>query len=100
MLRQRNRTLSQPQISPAPSVISTTEWNHALDSLCLPPQQVRTIGLLFQGMGDKQIALEMRISVPTVRSHLRRLFNRLGASDRMDLAFRFIAASRDGNEQP
>ena len=42
--------------------------------------------LIRGGLGNKQIAAELGLSVYTVNSHLNRMMRRLGADDRLQLA--------------
>ena len=44
--------------------------------------------MLALGKGDKEIASQLRVKVPTVRSHLTRLFRKTGAVNRVELAVR------------
>jgi DNA-binding CsgD family transcriptional regulator len=69
-------------------------WQRVLERCRMSPQQAKLAELLLYGLGDKQIAAVMRISISTVRSHLNRLFFRSGAEDRHTLAMRLVAASR------
>ena len=53
--------------------------------LSLPPRQAEVVEQLLLGHSDKQIARDLGMSVPTVRTHLCRLFSRLGVQDRCEL---------------
>lgn len=61
------------------------EWKQIVDQLRLSPQQARIVRRILQGMGDKQIAADLGIGIPTVRTHLTRLYVRLGVVDRVQL---------------
>jgi len=56
----------------------------------LSPRQDQIVALLFKGYGDKQIALELGLSLPTVRTHMTRLFGKIGVSDRCNLLIHFF----------
>lgn len=64
-------------------------------ALELAPQQERIVRLLMQSKGDKQIASELGIAFPTVRTYLNRVFERAGVSDRMELVHRVYAIAID-----
>jgi DNA-binding NarL/FixJ family response regulator len=66
-------------------VFSRREWLQLKEDLSLSCRQAAVIQQLFQGHSDKQIARELCISVPTVRTHLNRLFFRFGVQDRCEL---------------
>lgn len=53
--------------------------------LRLSPRQRQLLSGLFDGLSDKQIAARLRISVPTVRTHLQRMFSRFQVQDRLEL---------------
>jgi len=66
-------------------IFSKGEWEGLVDSLGLSPQQSSIVQHLCAGMSDKQIATEMGISLPTVRTHISRLFMKYGVQDRVHL---------------
>jgi DNA-binding NarL/FixJ family response regulator len=60
----------------------------------LSPRQKQIVSLLFKGCSDKQIAHQLDICVPTVRTHMSRLFAKVGASDRSELLIHFFKDAR------
>ncbi|WP_410641038.1 helix-turn-helix transcriptional regulator [Amycolatopsis sp. lyj-346] len=52
----------------------------------LSPAELRVIGLIQQGLTNRQIAGTLQISEKTVESHLTRLFAKTGCRSRLDLA--------------
>jgi len=52
------------------------------------------VGLLLQGLRNKEIAAELRIGEGTVKVHLHNVFEKLGVSSRMELA---LLASRSAD---
>lgn len=71
-------------------LFSEQEWGRVTQGLHLSPRQRALAHNLLLGKSDKQIAREMGIAVPTVRSHITRLFQRFDASDRVELILRLI----------
>ena len=59
--------------------------------LQLSPQQATILGLIFRGHKDKQIASEMGLNRYTIRTYLKRVFDRVGVEDRMGLVLRVLA---------
>ncbi len=59
----------------------------------LTDEQVRILELVTQGWSDRRIALEMRMSLSTLRRRLRAASDALGAPSRLTLA---VAAVRAG----
>jgi len=64
----------------------------------LPPRQGEIAFLLVDGLGDKQIATKLKLHLPTVRTHLNRLFDRCGVSDRLGLVIHVFKTFRRMND--
>jgi DNA-binding NarL/FixJ family response regulator len=60
----------------------------------LTPRQSEIALLICQGHPYKRIAQRTGISINTVRMHMRALFPKLGAHDRLGVVLRMIAADR------
>jgi len=54
------------------------------DSEPLTERELEVLGLAAKGHGNKQIAAELGLSVPTVKSHLVNIFNKLGVASRTE----------------
>jgi DNA-binding NarL/FixJ family response regulator len=52
----------------------------------LTPRQAEILALVAAGLADKEIAVRLNVSVPTVRTHLRRLFRDRGYHNRAEAA--------------
>jgi len=72
------------------AIFSDKEWAQIIDELSLSPRQKEIIQCLLLGDSDKQIANDLHISVPTVRTHLSRLFIKLDVQDRVELILRIF----------
>ncbi|KKM06583.1 hypothetical protein LCGC14_1742550 [marine sediment metagenome] len=59
------------------------EWDGLAGSIPLSARQFDISRCLFRGLGDKQIAQELGISMSTVRTHMSRLFDKAGTQDRV-----------------
>lgn len=69
-------------------------WRKVSVSLALSPQQLRIVELILQGQQDKEIASELGLSVPTVRTYLKRIFDRTGVADRLALVLHVFAIAQ------
>ncbi len=49
------------------------------------PREMDVLRLLGRGLGNKEIAHELGVSVPTVRTHLNRIYEKVGPMSRMEL---------------
>lgn len=54
----------------------------AIASLGLTPREVEVLGLLAAGQANKEIARALEVSPNTVKTHLARLYEKLGATSR------------------
>jgi len=72
-------------------VFSGGEWLQLKADLALSRRQEEVVEQLFLGHSDKQIANALCMSVPTVRTHLCRLFSRFGVEDRCGLVVEVFA---------
>lgn len=59
----------------------------------LTEREISVLQLVSSGYSNKRIASELYISVETVKSHLRRIMERLSASDRTEAAVKAIRAN-------
>jgi DNA-binding NarL/FixJ family response regulator len=66
-------------------LFSLDEWKQLANRLSLPYRQQQIAYLILAGHGDKQIASKLRISLPTVRTHVGRLLERLKVRKRQEL---------------
>ncbi len=60
----------------------------------LTPRELDVAELTAQGLPDKVIAQRLRISFPTVRTHVTHIFEKLSVSNRVQLATRLAGLSR------
>ena len=60
----------------------------------LTPRELDIVRLVGLGLGNKEIAHRLGVSVPTVRTHLSRVYGKLGTASRVELAL--LAAQTGG----
>jgi DNA-binding CsgD family transcriptional regulator len=77
-------------------IFTEKEWEVILEELSLSPRQKEVVRNLFYSLSDKQIAAKLNISVPTVRTHIGRLFSRFHLQDRSELILRIFQQFRQG----
>lgn len=66
----------------------------APDEEPLTPRETDVVRLVGKGLGNKEIARKLGVSVTTVRSHLNRVYDKLGPASRVELAL--LAAQTAG----
>lgn len=70
-------------------------WARVVAELGFAPQEARIVEGILKGQRDKQIARDLGLKMPTVRTYLTRAFRRCGASDRVELVVRVFTVARD-----
>jgi two-component system nitrate/nitrite response regulator NarL len=58
----------------------------------LTPREREVLSLVVQGCANKEIALRLTVSEETIKHHLTRMFDKVGAANRLELA---LAATRN-----
>ena len=66
-------------------LFSPDEWAALMQVLGLSPRQEGVLAAIINGMSDKEIAAKMNVQPTTTRTHLRRLYTKLGVRDRTEL---------------
>jgi len=66
-------------------IFDREEWESLVEELALSPRQSDIVRHLFLGQSDKQLAQTMKLALPTVRTHLGRLFTKFNVQDRHEL---------------
>lgn len=79
--------LALRSLGPAP------ERTEALSTFSLTPREIQIVGLILAAAGNKKIADTLNISEKTVKHHLTNIFEKLGVSNRLELAL--FAAHHD-----
>jgi DNA-binding NarL/FixJ family response regulator len=68
---------------PAPIPVATMPADAAEP---LTPRELDVVLLVGQGLGNKAIALRLGLSVATIRTHLNRVYEKVGSESRVELA--------------
>jgi DNA-binding NarL/FixJ family response regulator len=79
-------------------VFSVEEWSDLKRELSLSRRQADVVEQLLMGRTDKQIAYNLQMSISSVRTHLSKVFVRLGVADRCELIVYLFARSRTRHE--
>lgn len=71
---------------------------HSLDTLpssseapTLTPREIEIVALVTKGYRNKQIAMELGVSLRTVESHLEHVFDKVGSTSRTELSMYAVA---------
>jgi DNA-binding NarL/FixJ family response regulator len=62
----------------------------------LSKREKEIVMLVMQGLSNREVAQQARLSEHTVKNYLRRIFDKLGVSSRAELIVRFLAAHNAG----
>jgi DNA-binding NarL/FixJ family response regulator len=80
--------------SSAPLPFPASVWDGIAEAFALPPQQRKIVEALLHGMRPKEIAAELNISLPTVRTHFGRIFKRFAVKDRFELLLLLVTEAQ------
>jgi len=95
-LARRRQDLRDDQSGALPT-LNSEEWELVIRSLGLTPREADVVRLILSAQRDKQIACTLRMSVSTVRTHLRHVFAAQRIGDRSELVLRIFAILREND---
>jgi DNA-binding CsgD family transcriptional regulator len=79
--------------------VSEEQWSELQYHLELSPRQSQIVREIMQAKSDKQIARDLDIALPTVRTHLGRLFHKYELNDRVELILYVLRTLRKCSQQ-
>jgi len=74
-----------------------TDFSEKLASLT--PQQFRVLGMLAEGLLNKQIAYDLEVSEATIKAHITAVFRKLGVRNRTQAVIAIQQMEIDPSEQ-
>lgn len=77
-------------------IFSEQEWAGLVEDMHMSMREGEITHCLFIGLSDKQIAQKLQMRIPTVRTHMERLFRKLDVNDRQELILNIFFHFRDG----
>lgn len=76
------------------NLFTSQEWAALVRALGLTQRQSEVVNSVICGLSDKQIADAMKVKPPTVRTHLQRVYAKLGVRDRTELVVHCFSVFR------
>jgi DNA-binding NarL/FixJ family response regulator len=78
-----NKVLEGEPYFPAELLIDSSESNDLAEKISsLTPQQYKVLGMLSDGLLNKQIAYDLNVSEATIKAHMTAIFRKLGVKNR------------------
>ena len=78
-----NQVLSGEPLFPEGSITNNAACNDLAEKIAtLTPQQYKVLGMLSDGLLNKQIAYELNVSEATIKAHMTAIFRKLGVKNR------------------
>lgn len=78
-----NKVLEGEPYFPAELLIDNSESNDLAEKIStLTPQQYKVLGMLSDGLLNKQIAYDLNVSEATIKAHMTAIFRKLGVKNR------------------
>jgi len=66
----------------------------------LSPRELEILGLVYHGLGNKEIASHLACGIETVRTHLKRIYEKLHVRSRTEAAVKFQTARHSSGPPP
>jgi DNA-binding NarL/FixJ family response regulator len=85
------RAMARNHLSPLP--LPPHKWDRIARSLKLAPRQKQIAELILRNWSDKQIVAETGLGHPTIRTYIKRIFDRVGVADRHELVLLILRLS-------
>ena len=76
---------SRKPVAFPPTPLTAAQWKAVTEQLRLSPQQAAIVALVVRGKQEKEIAAELGLSRPTIRTYLQRIFERAAVNSRLEL---------------
>ena len=73
-----------------PDLLSVEAWEEVGDAYGLARQERRVLRLLCRGLGNVAIAAALGIRPPTLRTHLRSIYAKLGCAGRVAIVLKLV----------
>jgi DNA-binding CsgD family transcriptional regulator len=83
--------LSTLQSDPSPFPLQEAEWGQIVRRLGLSVRESQIVAQVLADEKEQAIAARLAISCHTVHAHLKRVYAKLGAASRVELAMRVFA---------
>ncbi|GAL23238.1 response regulator transcription factor [Vibrio maritimus] len=78
-----NQVLEGEPYFPAELLVDSNESNDLAEKIAtLTPQQYKVLGMLSDGLLNKQIAYDLNVSEATIKAHMTAIFRKLGVKNR------------------
>ena len=75
---------------PAVSLLTDRQWQYLQRRYKITPRELQIAGLICRGFGNKEIAAHLNITTGTVKVHLRNLYRKTWAENKILMLLRFI----------
>ena len=99
---QKRKSPKQPDwshVAGGQRIYPTHTWEKLAGTLHLSPRELQITKAVFDDHNEVAIAVRLDISVHTVHTHLRRLYQKLGVRSRIGLVLCIVSIERDMNGQ-
>ncbi|MEH0667332.1 response regulator transcription factor [Vibrio scophthalmi] len=83
LVKALNQVLAGDPYFPEGSIVENAACNDLAEKMAtLTPQQYKVLGMLSDGLLNKQIAYELNVSEATIKAHMTAIFRKLGVKNR------------------
>lgn len=86
-------------MTPRTELVSEEEWTLLKENLSLSSRQADIVRQILYAKSDREIARELDISVPTVRTYMTRMFQKFAVKDRVGLLVHVFTSLRQCSDR-
>ena len=78
---------------PAVSILTNRQWLYLQRRYKITPRELQVARLICRGLGNEEIAAQLRITTGTVKVHVRNLYRKTWVENKILMLLRFIEDS-------
>lgn len=83
-----------------PPLLNESNWDHFVAQNALTPREAEVILLLSSGQGYHEICERLNLKRPTLRTHLRSAYQKIGCANRVELILLMVHEYRRPASMP
>ena len=86
---------------PKVDLLNGRQWQHVQRCYRLSPREVEVAKLVCCGLGNDAVAVHLKITGGTVKTHLRNIYRRVRVNNKIEMLLRFVEMTISlHNQQP
>ncbi len=80
---------------PSISLLDDQQWNYIRKWYRITARELQVARLVCQGLNNNKIAVELKISRGTVKTHIRNIYRRIRVKNKIQMVLRFVQVANN-----